>query len=237
MSAEGLERGQLEKSFRERLAGESDDELVASLNREVGNNGWVSVRGLYLMLLRREVSKRGWDLSPVDGLAVFPGGRKFALEDGRLVYADPAGTGAHGGAVVFLWPDGTGRPEPPPEPPARPGPKDVRAAAERLGVSAKEYGAHLMVLSPAEAAGEVARALAPPNPVPVELDVVYGVTEDDSLIFIPQSRAKVLAEVVDAWWASETWGELRERLEPMGVAAEFLAPFDYPEAYRPTTRS
>ena len=60
--------------------------------------------------------------------------------------------------------------------------------------------------------------------------VVYGVLEDDSLVFIPEARAKVLAEVVDAWWSSGTWGQLRRRLERAGTAAEFLDDFD-PEDY------
>ena len=233
MSTEDPDRARLEKQWRERLAEESDQELLASLNREVGNPGWVSVRGIYLMVLRRELSKRGWDLSSVDGLAVFPGGRRFSLEGERLVYAEPARTGAPGGAVVFLWPDGTGRPEPPPPAsPTCPGPQEVRAAAECLGVNADEYAAHLSVLSPDQAAAEVAAVLGRVDPGTVEGDVVYAETEDGSLVFVPEARARVLAEVVDAWWASGTWGELRERLERAGVADEFLVPFDYPDGYQ-----
>ena len=87
MSAREPEWEGFEEGWRTRLAGENNRELVASLNREVGNAGWVSIRGLYLRLLRAEVHKRGWDLSSVNGLNAFPGRRKFILEGGHLLYA------------------------------------------------------------------------------------------------------------------------------------------------------
>ena len=115
---------------------------------------------------------------------------------------------------------------------SRPTPEDIRAAAQRLGLRSDEYGAHIMVLSPEQAADEVARALAPNEPLADDPDIVYGVFDyAENLVFIPDTRARDLAEVVDAWWHSSTWGELRERLEQKDLATEFLARFGYPDNY------
>jgi hypothetical protein len=73
--------------MRERLQAMADTELVDALNREVGNKGWVSARGVYLMVLREVLVSRV-DCTAVDGLAHAPGKRRFALIENRLVYAD-----------------------------------------------------------------------------------------------------------------------------------------------------
>ena len=80
----------LRREWTDYLAAKTDSELLVALNREVGNNGWVSIRGLFLGLLRRELSAR-FDLTAVGDLIHFPGKRKFALGGDRLVYADSAG--------------------------------------------------------------------------------------------------------------------------------------------------
>jgi hypothetical protein len=85
-------------------------------------------------------------------------------------------------------------------------------------------------LSRDDAAAEVARALRRGTESSLEQDLVFGEWMDN-LVFIPEERAKDLAEVVDAWWSSSTWGEFRHRVEARGVAEEFLAVFDYPEGF------
>ena len=83
--------------------------------------------------------------------------------------------------------------------------EQIRNAANRLGVPADQYAAHLALLSAAEAASEVSRVLADDKPPPVDRNVVYGEMTDGSLVFIPEARARALAEVCDAWWHSATW--------------------------------
>jgi hypothetical protein len=73
--------------MRERLQAMADTELVEALNRHVGNQGWVSARGVYLMVLQEVLISR-FDCTAVDCLAHVPGKRKFALIENRLVYAD-----------------------------------------------------------------------------------------------------------------------------------------------------
>jgi len=43
----------------------SDDELIESFNKEVGNKGWVSARGYYLVALHSEFTTRGFDISKI----------------------------------------------------------------------------------------------------------------------------------------------------------------------------
>jgi uncharacterized protein len=78
--------------WREELAASSDAKLVLALNREVGNPGWVRARGEYLIALRQALNSHGLDYSAVDGLAAYPGKRKFALRGRQLVYADQTKT-------------------------------------------------------------------------------------------------------------------------------------------------
>lgn len=59
--------------FRERFASESDQELIEAFNSQVGNNGWVRSRGLFLRALHEEFEKRGLDYSGIgnaNGLTV-----------------------------------------------------------------------------------------------------------------------------------------------------------------------
>jgi hypothetical protein len=57
----------MDETFAEELALETDAELVASFNREVGKPGWTSSRGSYLAALRNEFKKRDFDFSAVGG--------------------------------------------------------------------------------------------------------------------------------------------------------------------------
>lgn len=231
MSDWAQERERLEVQYRQSLAAKDDEALIVSLNREARGRGWVSARGVYLQALRAEVGRRGWDLAAVDGLAHLAGSmHQFVLEKGRLLYAGETGTSDGDAAAVA----GDPRPETLEVPagikPAARNGEDIRAAAERLGVDPAQYAAHTMLLSQVEAHAEMTRALAGRGQGPAG-DVVYSVTEAGALVFVPLSRAKVLAEVVDAWWSSGTWGEVRERLERAGVAEEFLGRFGYPGGY------
>ena len=74
--------------YRESFSVMSVVELVVALNREVGNPGWVSSRGRYLVALNEALHHRDLDLSAVDGLRAIPGLRKFRLEGNRLLYVD-----------------------------------------------------------------------------------------------------------------------------------------------------
>jgi hypothetical protein len=77
------------EQWRQDLAAKTDLQLVDSLNREVGNSGWVSARAVYLKVLWDELHARGLDFSAVDDLARFPGERRLVLRDKELVYATP----------------------------------------------------------------------------------------------------------------------------------------------------
>ena len=74
--------------FRRSLSEMTDEELIARLNREVRNPGWVSSRGHFLVALRAELATRDFDTTAVHGLQGVPGRRKFLLEDKRLTYVD-----------------------------------------------------------------------------------------------------------------------------------------------------
>ena len=76
------------EDWRVGLASKSDEDLLIALNREVGNPGWVSVRGHYLRYLRDEIDRRGFNCSAVDGLRSYPGKRPFKLVGRRLLFAD-----------------------------------------------------------------------------------------------------------------------------------------------------
>jgi len=58
---EGTHQAQLAKEWRASFEKDSDAELQVIRAREKKCNGWVSVRGVYLILLREECEKRGLD--------------------------------------------------------------------------------------------------------------------------------------------------------------------------------
>ncbi len=49
--------------FKNQLAMLTKEELVIKFNREIGNNGWVSVRAIYLGELRKAMVNAGIDIS------------------------------------------------------------------------------------------------------------------------------------------------------------------------------
>ncbi len=76
------------------------------------------------------------------------------------------------------------------------------------------------------------RVLARGSQDVMERYLVYG-EHAGWLVFIPERRARELATVVDAWQTSSTWGELRTRVEALGLADEVLAYLGYPDDYPP----
>ena len=43
----------------------SDNEIIERFNLEIGNKGWVSARGAYLVALQQEFRRRDWDYSDI----------------------------------------------------------------------------------------------------------------------------------------------------------------------------
>jgi hypothetical protein len=81
-------------------------------------------------------------------------------------------------------------------------------------------------VSNVSAGGRPASAFPMPDAASPARMLVYGIDEADNLIFIPEQRARDLAEVVDAWWRSATWGDFRRRMEAAGLADEMLGPWE-----------
>ncbi|MDO5105456.1 hypothetical protein [Capnocytophaga sp.] len=51
------------QDYKRKFSQQTIDELIEAFNREVGNNGWVSIRGAYLKALREELVVRDLDCS------------------------------------------------------------------------------------------------------------------------------------------------------------------------------
>ena len=75
------------EEYRRQFSSYTDEDLVKSLNREVGNPGWTSSRGRYLAALHAELRARDFDFTAVGELKGIPGMRKFRLERKCLIYA------------------------------------------------------------------------------------------------------------------------------------------------------
>ena len=74
--------------FTERFRENTDEELVASFNREVGSQGWVSVKGAYLEALRIVLIEREIDISSVHDGTSTKLDKEVILKDKRLVRID-----------------------------------------------------------------------------------------------------------------------------------------------------
>ena len=57
---------EFEQEHREKLQSQTDEELITSFNREVGNKGRTSTRAVYLSLLHEEFVRRGFDCSVIE---------------------------------------------------------------------------------------------------------------------------------------------------------------------------
>jgi hypothetical protein len=80
---------QFQLDTRSRLSKLSREELTEKFNQEVGCNGWVSVRAIYLMELRIALTNAGIDFSAVVN---YSGGfnlnKKVKLEDNRFLLSE-----------------------------------------------------------------------------------------------------------------------------------------------------
>jgi hypothetical protein len=63
----------------------TDLELIASFNREVGNQGWGSHRGAYLGAIHKTFLKRGFDISEIGNEQVLSFKRKVELIEKKLI--------------------------------------------------------------------------------------------------------------------------------------------------------
>ena len=46
------------EEYKERFRGMNDEQLIAALNREAGNNGWTSSKASYVAALHDEIKNR-----------------------------------------------------------------------------------------------------------------------------------------------------------------------------------
>lgn len=75
----------LVKEFTARISKESNQELVESFNKEIGNVGWTSARSVYLEVLRNEFLKRKIDIGIiVNETGGFNLKNKIKLEEDRV---------------------------------------------------------------------------------------------------------------------------------------------------------
>jgi len=67
--------------FEKRLKGLSNEELVNSFNKEVGNSGWGTARGTYLAAIHDEFKKREFDYSEIGDSSSLSFKEKIYLKD------------------------------------------------------------------------------------------------------------------------------------------------------------
>jgi hypothetical protein len=70
--------------FKEYFANINDEELINAFNREVGNNGWVNARALYLFEMKEEFEKR-FDCSEIRDKISFSIARKIKLIGKKVI--------------------------------------------------------------------------------------------------------------------------------------------------------
>lgn len=89
--------------FARHFAGKQVEELVASFNREVGNNGWVGIRGFYDVALIDEFIRRGIDVSAVsDGRSISFARHVMYDKAANKLIAVPDGKRTCGPKAVFV---------------------------------------------------------------------------------------------------------------------------------------
>jgi len=67
------------REFINRLMGETDEELIESFNRDVGNKGWATARGRFHFAIRSEFIRRGFDFTAIGGPDSLSFNRKVKL--------------------------------------------------------------------------------------------------------------------------------------------------------------
>lgn len=76
---------QKRQEFFENFDTISDDEIIEKYNREVDCKGWASIRGAYLMAMRDQFIKRGFDYSAIGNKEGLKLNQKVRLEDKQIV--------------------------------------------------------------------------------------------------------------------------------------------------------
>ena len=77
------------QDFRQRFSQMSEEELIEAFNREVGNPGWVSVRGEYLFALQEEFARREIDFSAIGDETRMSLANKIGLSEKTIIVLPP----------------------------------------------------------------------------------------------------------------------------------------------------
>ena len=77
-----------EHLWKNRLAAQTDDELIKSFNNEVGNPGWTSARGTYLHVMRNEFMNRSFDSSLIISDNTFKLAKKIVIRNNIVVFKE-----------------------------------------------------------------------------------------------------------------------------------------------------
>ncbi len=72
------------QKFKEFFINMSDEKLIATFNREVGNSGWVGARAFYLTAMHEELEKR-FDYSNIGDKKSLSFAREIKLVDKKIV--------------------------------------------------------------------------------------------------------------------------------------------------------
>lgn len=79
------EAQRLYRECKESLQKMSDEQLIDSFNKDVGNPGWVSARGRFHSALREEFENRGFDFSAIGNKNSLSFANKVVLIDKKIV--------------------------------------------------------------------------------------------------------------------------------------------------------
>jgi hypothetical protein len=80
-----LDKHEYYKDTLERFLQLSDSEIIYAFNREVGNQGWGSIRAAYLAAIHKEFSRRNFDFSEIGDQQSLSFKRKVNLFGNKLV--------------------------------------------------------------------------------------------------------------------------------------------------------
>ena len=73
------------QEFQERFKNMSDENLIDSFNREVGNRGWTGSRATYLSALHEEFDNREYDYSVIGSKSEFSLAKKIKLVGKKIM--------------------------------------------------------------------------------------------------------------------------------------------------------
>jgi hypothetical protein len=80
-----LDKHEYYKDTLERFSQLSDSEIIDAFNREVGNQGWGSIRAAYLSAIHKEFSRRNFDFSEIGNEQELSFKRKVELVGKQLI--------------------------------------------------------------------------------------------------------------------------------------------------------